>query len=92
MADGTNLDFFFNLSTHSRPVKRFSCSLLTLNSSEVCSMYDCEHCGPHGWGYDDPHAAVRHHLETLAHDVSQYCRILCGTCCFVSGHPTWIMV
>ena len=23
MADSTNFDFFFNLSTHSRPVKRF---------------------------------------------------------------------
>ena len=58
MADGTILDFFFNLSTHSRPVKRFSCSLLTLYSSEVCSMSDCEHCRPLGWGYYDPHAAV----------------------------------
>ena len=50
MADGTILDFFFHLSTHSRLVKRFSCSLLTLYNSEVCSMYDCEHCRPHGWG------------------------------------------
>ena len=58
MADGTILDFFFNLSTHSRPVKRFSCSLLTLYSSEVCSMSDCEHCRPLGWGYYDPHAVV----------------------------------
>ena len=58
MADGTILDFFFNLSTHSQPVKRFSCGFLTLYNSEVCSMYDCEHCRPHGWGYYDPHAAV----------------------------------
>ena len=38
MADGTIFDFFFNLSTHCRPVKCCFSSLLTLYNSEVCSM------------------------------------------------------
>ena len=38
IADDTIFDFFFSLSTHSMPVKRFSRSLPTLYNSDVCSM------------------------------------------------------